>query len=77
MGTETNAATTDLATIHAELIKSLKSASNHLSNAAYFLEHPEFLNDRAKSLESAQLRARAGLTVADVFVREQISALQG
>ncbi|MCU1441154.1 MAG: hypothetical protein JWP85_2151 [Rhodoglobus sp.] len=69
-------ATACLTTDHAELIKSLHAASNHLANAAYFLEHPEIHSDDAKTLSSVYYRAKAGLSVADYFVREQIEALR-
>jgi hypothetical protein len=57
--------TTDLPTVHAELIEHLKKCSAHLSNAAYYLEHPETYADDAKTRSVSRALIRAALMLAD------------
>lgn len=72
----TEIAAPPLAVEHADLIQWLNAASNHLSNAVYFLEHPELRDTTDESEESAYLRAWAGCSIVDSKLREQIRALK-
>jgi hypothetical protein len=63
---------TDLPTVHAELITTLKAISAHFSNAAYFLDHPETYSDDAKTCDTSAALISMALRQVDYWkIREQ------